>query len=382
MIYADYAATTPLDPQVLRKMLPYLVEQYYNPSALYPQAQAVRSAIEEARKQVSALICARNGRILFTSGGTESDNLAFLGTALHPAQKKRHIITSSIEHHAVLESCHWLETCGFHVTYLPVDTYGRVAENDLKAALTPDTFLVSIMWVNNELGTIQPVSRLAQIAHEGGALFHTDAVQAACTQVIRAEACGVDLLSLSSHKIYGPKGCGALYVRDGVLLSPMNHGGQQESGLRGGTENVSAIVGMGAAAKRLADNFDDSCAQLAKWKSRLLEAFSEMDGLRVDSPPDITADSIVHLSFKDAEAEGVLFWLGRNGVQVSIGAACNTLNMEPTHVIRAIGLPQEYARGSIRLSLGNGLDDAQIEQIIEAVKITLRRFQNYGGRTC
>ncbi len=375
MIYADYAATTPLDPQVLRKMLPYLLEQYYNPSALYPQAQAVKSAIEEARKQVSALIGAENGRIVFTSGGTESDNLAVLGTALHPSQKKRHIITSSIEHHAVLECCHWLETHGFHVTYLPVDAYGRVAEDDLKAALTPDTFLVSIMWVNNELGTIQPVSRLAQIAHEGGALFHTDAVQAAGTQRICIEGCGVDMLSLSSHKIYGPKGCGALYVRDGIPLTAMNHGGQQEARLRGGTENVSAIIGMGAAAKRLAESFDDSCAKLAKWKSRLLEAFSEMDGLRVDSPLDITADSIVHLSIKDAEAEGVLLWLGRNGVQVSIGAACNTLSMEPTHVIRAIGLPPEYARGSIRLSLGNGLDDAQIEQIIEAVKVTLQRFQ-------
>lgn len=375
MIYADYAATTPVDPGVLECMLPYLREQFFNPSALYPQAQMVKAAMDQARSQVASLIGGTPEEIIFTSGGTESDNLAILGTALHPDQKKRHLITSSIEHHAILSSCDWLESHGFRVTRLRVDAYGRVDPRELEAAMTPDTFLVSVMWVNNELGTVQNIGELSRIAHAGGALFHTDAVQAATTQHIDVAAQQIDLLSISSHKIYGPKGCGALYVRKGVPVTAMHHGGQQEGYLRGGTENVPAIIGMGAAAQLLQETFEDRCEKMIRWKNRLVEGFSRLENVRIDSPLDCSAPSILHLSVKDAEAEGLLFWLSRAGVAASMGSACNTQSVEPSHVIRAINLPPEYARGSIRLSLGCGLDDEQIEQLIQIITKTIHRFQ-------
>lgn len=379
MIYADYAAATPLDPMVSEQMLPYLTEYFYNPSALYPQARQVHGAVERARGQAADLIGAPAERIIFTSGGTEGDNLAVLGTALHAGQHKRHLITSSIEHHALLETCVWLEQRGFRVTRLPVDSRGLVDPHDLQAAMTEDTFLVSIMWVNNELGTIQDIPELARIAHAGGAWFHTDAVQAVATQEIDVEAAGIDLLTLSSHKFYGPKGAGALYVREGVPLCPMQHGGQQEHQLRGGTENVPALIGMGAAAQRLKERAEAMRADMKRWKTRIIQELAVVDGIRIDSPPECSADSILHLSFYGIEAEGMLFWLARAGIQVSMGSACNSLSVEPSHVVRAIGLSEEWARGGIRLSLGCGLTDEKVGELIKGLKETARRLRSADG---
>ena len=367
MIYADYAATTPLDSRVLDAMLPFLREDFYNASALYLAARQVRAAVENARAQVAALIGCESDEIIFTSGGTESDNLAVKGIALHPSQTKRHIITSSIEHHALLESCAWLERFGFSVTYLPVDRYGRVSPDELAAAMTPDTFLVSVMWVNNELGTVQDIPTLAAVAHRGGALFHTDIVQALGTQRVSARGCGADLMSLSSHKIYGPKGMGALYVKRGTPLSQIQNGGQQEDYLRGGTENTAGIVGFGEAARLLALEREEMLPRLRRWKEMLLQAASGWEGVLIDSPLDCTADSVIHLAFRDIEAEGMLFWLSQRGVQVSMGSACNTKSVEPSHVVRAIGLPPEYARGAMRISLGRGMTDEKMGGLIAAI---------------
>lgn len=373
MIYADYAATTPVDRRVVSSMQPYLEMSFYNPSSLYPAARQVRQAVEQARRQVGDLIDAADGRVIFTSGGTESDNLALIGTALHPDNHKRHLITSAVEHHAVLESCAWLERMGFRVTYLPVDAYGRVDPEELRRAIDADTFLVSVMWVNNEVGAIADIETLAGIAHEAGVWFHTDAVQAMTTQNVTTKS--VDLLTLSSHKIYGPKGAGALYVRDGVPIAPILHGGQQEGYLRGGTENVPAIVGMGKAAQLLQGERETLADDLARWKRRLIDRFSGMDGLRINSPIGISADSVLHLAFEDIEAEGLLFWLSKVGVAASMGSACDTARVEPSHVVRAIGLPESYARGCLRLSFGRGLDDHLVDALADRVQTAVARMR-------
>lgn len=373
MIYADYAATTPIDRRVAASMQPYLEMSFYNPSSLYPAARQVRQAVEQAREQVADLIGATDGRVIFTSGGTESDNLALIGTALHPDNHKRHLITSAVEHHAVLESCAWLERMGFRVTYLPVDRYGRVDPDDLRRAIDADTFLVSVMWVNNEVGAVEDIETLAGIAHEAGVWFHTDAVQAMTTQNVTTEH--VDLLTLSSHKIYGPKGAGALYVRDGVPIAPILHGGQQEGHLRGGTENVPVIVGMGKAAQLLQAERTALREDLARWKTRLIDKLSGMDGMIVNSPSGISADSVLHLAFEDIEAEGLLFWLAKAGVAASMGSACDTEHVEPSHVVHAIGVPASYARGCLRLSFGRGLDDSLVDALAERIQTAVTRMR-------
>ena len=367
MIYADYAATTPVDPRVLETMLPYLQNDFYNPSSLYGESRRVRSAVEAARAQIASLIDCDADELIFTSGGTESDNLAVKGTALHPENHKRHIITTAIEHHAVGESCEWLEKMGFRVTYLGVDRYGRVSAEELREAMCPDTFLVSVMWVNNELGTVQDIPVLSRIAHEGGALFHTDIVQALGTQRIAVRGSDIDLMSLSSHKIYGPKGTGALYVRHGIPLHPMQSGGQQELFLRGGTENVPGIVGFGKAAELIQNEREECVSALRKYKEKIIKAAGGWDGVLINSPTDCTADSILHLAFRDIEAEGMVFWLSQRGVAVSMGSACNTMSVEPSHVVKAIGLAPEYERGCLRLSLGRGITEEQVDGLIEAV---------------
>lgn len=365
MIYADYAATTPVDPRVAERMLSCLREDFYNPSSVYPAARKVRSAVEAARDNVRALIGAEDGRVIFTSGGTEADNLAVLGTALHPENHKRHIITTAIEHHAILESCEWLETQGFRVTYLPVDRRGRISLEDLRNAIDDDTFLVSVMWVNNEIGTVQDIDAISEIVHSRGVLFHSDAVQAMTSQHVSTEK--VDLLTLSSHKIYGPKGAGALYVRDNVPLSPVMHGGQQEMHLRGGTENVPSIVGFGEAARLLKAEREELIENMHSWKKYLTERLSGTEGLIINSPMDVTADTVFHFSVKDAEAEGLLLKLAMSGVMASMGSACNTESVEPSHVVKAIGLGQEYIRGSIRISMGRGLSMKDIEELAEKI---------------
>lgn len=375
MIYADYAATTPMHPSVLRAMEPYCLEQFFNPSSIYPEGRRVLAALEEARRQVAHYIGAKPGEIIFTGGGTESDNLAIKGLALHPNNQKRHIITTQIEHHAVLEPCRWLERQGFTVTYLPVDRYGRVSPEHLEQVIDEDTFLVSVMWVNNETGTLQEIQGLAETAHRHGALFHTDAVQAMTTQVVDVNALGVDLLTLSAHKFYGPKGCGALYCREGVLLEAVNSGGQQEFHVRGGTENVPAVIGMAQAVALLSDSRSQSTVQMQRLKDKLISAFSGEEDVLVNSPAECTVPSVCNLGFRGIEAEAVVFYMSREGILISMGAACNTRSVEPSHVIEALHVPDGYLRGCVRISLSGGMTDQELDKLCSSLKRTVERLK-------
>lgn len=375
MIYADYAATTPVHPSVLRAMEPYFSESFFNPSAIYPQGRQVQAALEGARRRVADYMGAKPEEIIFTGGGTEGDNLAIKGLALHPDNKKRHIITVQTEHHAVLESCRWLEQRGFAVTYLPVDRYGRVSAELLEQQINEDTFLISVMWVNNETGTLQDIQSLAAAAHRHGAVFHTDAVQAMATQAVDVRRLGVDLLTISAHKFYGPKGCGALYCREGISLAAVNSGGQQESYLRGGTENVPAITGLAEAVTLLEKNREKDVAHMQKLKDRLLDMFEEKPGVLVNSPSEFTSPSICNLGFQGMEAEAVVFYLSREGVLISMGAACNTRSVEPSHVIKALHLPEDYLRGCIRISFSGDMTSQDLEFICSSLEKTIERLK-------
>ena len=370
MLYFDYAATTPVDGQVVAAMAPFFTEEFYNPSSLYTPGKKAGQAIQKARSQVAALIGAEPEEILFTSGGTEADNTALIGAAL-AARKlgslRRKLVVSAIEHHAVLETCRFLETLGFETVLLPVDPLGRVLPETLAEAVGPDTAVVSVMWVNNEIGTLQDIPTLAAVAHRAGALFHTDAVQALGTQPVDFHRCGADLMSISSHKIYGPKGCGALAVRTGVELPALLHGGQQEGGRRGGTENVPAIVGFGKAAHLLSRRREADARQMLAHKLRVLAALAAENILCL-SPPETTAPSVLNIALRGVEAEGMVFCLNREGICLSMGAACNSKSVEPSHVVRALGLPEEYARGCLRLSFGRGQSDEDCDVLAEAIR--------------
>jgi cysteine desulfurase len=363
MMYFDYAATTPVAPEVYEAMAPYFCRDFFNASGLYQGGRAAHAAMERARDQLAALLDCRPEDLTFTSGGTEADNLAVTGTALAALENKnprRRVLCSAVEHHAVLESCEALKRLGFQPEILPVDGYGRVLPETLAKALGSDVLLVSVMWVNNELGTIEDIPALAKLAHQSGAIFHTDAVQALATQNVDVTACGADLLTVSAHKIYGPTGAGALWVRPGTPIRAVQHGGQQERRLRGGTENVPAIVGFGAAAELLQGRREQDAAELLARRTRLL-ARLRRPGVRINSPAEGFAPGVLNAAFLDAEAEGMLFMLDREGYCLSMGSACNSQSVEPSHVIRAIGLPEEYARGCVRVSFGRGQTDEMID---------------------
>lgn len=369
MLYFDYAATTPVDAQVIDAMAPYFTESFYNASALYQGGRKARQAVQKARSQVAQLLGAKPEELLFTSGGTEADNTAIIGGALAARAKdprRRRVLFSAVEHHAVGESCRFLETLGFEAVELPVDCRGRLPPETLARQVGENTALVSVMWVNNEIGTIQEIPRLAEIAHRAGALFHTDAVQAVGTQPLCFQDSGVDLMSVSAHKIYGPKGCGALAVRTGIEITPLLRGGQQESGRRGGTENVPAIIGFGKAAQLLLERREEDVQRMQERKMRVLSALCGEDVL-CNSPLECTAPSILNLAFRDVEAEGMLFCLDREGICLSMGAACNSKSVEPSHVIRAIGLPPAYERGCLRISFGRGQSEEDCDLLTEKI---------------
>ena len=353
MRYFDYAATTPTDSEAADEMNRWLRENTANASALYAAGREARRAVETAREQVASLMDAPAENVIFTSGGTEADNTALRsGAVWGRARGRDRIIVSAIEHHAVLDTAEYLNTLGFKVTVLPVDPEGRVDPATLRAAMGEDVSLVSVMWVNNELGTVQNVSELASVAHESGALFHTDAVQALTTQTVSLKESGADMISVSAHKIYGPKGCGALIVRDTGLVSPLLRGGQQENGLRGGPENVAAIAGFGKAAEIEKKIHSAALESMERCRSYMLQRLSG-PSVRINSPRD-GAPSILNVAFENVEAEGMLFFLDREGICVSMGSACTSKSVEPSHVIRAIGVPEAYARGCVRLSFGRG----------------------------
>jgi cysteine desulfurase len=369
MIYMDHAATTPVDADVLDEMLPYMREAYGNPSSLHTLGQEAKYALDVARDRVAALLEAQAREIIFTSGGTEADNLAIRGVLWESSEKKRHLIVSAIEHEAVLETARHMEGLGWEVAYLEVDREGTVDPDALRAALRPDTALVSIMLANNEVGTIQPIAELAAIAHAGGALFHTDAVQAVGAIPVQPRALGVDLLSMSGHKLYGPKGTGALWVRHGVRLAVQVTGGGQERERRSGTENVPALVGFGRACELAAERLaDGEPARIAALRDRMIS------GIRARVPDAILTGHAtrrlpnnVSFCFPGVEGEPILLNLDFAGICASSGSACATGAIEPSHVLLAMGYSPEIANGALRLTLGRENTDADVDAILETL---------------
>lgn len=375
-VYLDHAATTAVHPKVLQAMLPYLKDQFGNPSSIYSWGREAKAAIEKARSQVAALINADPAEIIFTSGGTEADNFALSGVTTALGRKGSHIITSKIEHHAILHTAEELERKGFKVTYLPVDADGLVDPKSLKQALTSETILVSIMFANNEIGTIEPIAELAQITKEHGAFFHTDAVQAVGNIPIDVKQLNIDLLSLSGHKIYGPKGVGALYVRRGTKIRPFIHGGAQERKLRAGTENVPGIVGLGKAAELARLELPERQAHLTELRDYLIEGvLSSIDHVRLNGHRTLRLPGNANFSFEYVEGESLLLSLDLAGIAASSGSACTSGSLEPSHVLLSIGLPHEVAHGSLRLTIGRENTKEDIDFVLTVLPDIVKRLR-------
>jgi cysteine desulfurase len=364
LVYMDHGATTPLRDEALEAMLPFLKEHYGNPSSIHAQGRKVRQAVEVAREKTARVLGAEPEEIFFTSGATESNNIALRGAA-----KKRvafgHIITSSIEHHAVLDVCRDLEKEGHRVTYLPVDRYGLVDPSAVENAIAPDTFMISIMAANNEIGTLQPIREIGTIAANKGILFHTDAVQVVGQMPLDLKLLNVDLLSLSAHKFNGPKGVGALYKRKKVKITPLYHGGGQEHKLRPGTENVPGIVGLGRALELAATEIPDKMKHLTLLRDRLIEGLLRIEDVFLNGHPELRLPGNVNVSFKYIEGESILLSLDLQGAAASSGSACSSGSLEPSHVLSAIGLDHHNAHGSIRFSLGRGNSEEDVQYVLE-----------------
>jgi len=375
-VYMDHSATTPMRREVVDAMAPYLSETYGNASSVHAFGREARCAVEGAREKVASLIGARPDEIIFTGGGTESDNLAVKGVALANQKRGRHVITCAVEHHAVLNPCAWLEKRGFEVTRLGVDGRGLVSAEELRHALRSDTTLVSIMLANNEVGVIEPIAQLAAVAHEAGALFHTDAVQACGKVPVSVEDLGVDLLTMSAHKFYGPKGVGALYRREGVRIEPMHHGGHHEKGLRPGTENVPGIVGLAAALELACAEMPKEAERLAALRDRLQEGiFERIEDVRLNGHPDKRLPHLLNVSVLGVEGESMLLALDANGIAVSTGSACTSGSLEPSHVLTAMGIPPEVAHGSLRFSLGLINTEQDVDYVLECIVPVVQRFR-------
>ncbi len=377
LIYLDHAATTPIDPDVLQAMMPYLTEQYANPSTLYSFGREASAAVEEARANVASLIGADPGEIYFTAGATESDNWAVIGAALAQEKKGNHIITSAIEHHAVLETCEYLQKKrGFELTVVPVDEYGLVDPEAVRNAITDKTILISIMHANNEIGTIEPIVEIGSIARENGILFHTDATQSVGRIPVDVKALNVDLLSLSGHKMYGPKGIGALYIRKGVRIQPYLHGGGQENRKRAGTHNVPGIVGLGKAAEIAQRVMAEQSARLTELRDWLIERITaEIPNVRLNGHPTKRLPNNVNVSVQGIEGESMILSLDMFGICVSSGSACTSGDLSASHVLLAIGLPHELAHGSIRMTLGHSTTKEDLEKVVEALTGVVARLR-------
>ncbi len=380
-IYMDNSATTPARKEVVEEMLPYLTDNFGNPSSIYDPGKVSKSAVENARKKVADALGAEENEIYFTSGGTESDNWALKGIAFANRNKGKHIITSSIEHHAVLHACSWLEGQGFEVTYLPVDKYGMVSPDDLRNALRDDTILISIMLANNEVGTIQPVEELGKIARENRIYFHTDAVQAIGHVPIDVKNMNIDLLSLSGHKFGGPKGCGALYIRKGTKIEALLHGGAQERKRRAGTENVPAIVGLGKAIELAAGELEEENKILLEMRERLIEGLLKIPKTHLNGHPTERLANNVNITFEFIEGESLLLLLNTKGIFASTGSACNSTSLEPSHVLTACGVPHEIVHGSLRLSLGKMNTPEDVERVLEILPEIVQKLRNMSPLT-
>ena len=378
VVYADNAATTKLSPAVLDRMMPFLTEVYGNPSSIYRIGGKAREALDQARENIAKNLGAqRANEIYFTSGGSESDNWAIKGVA-HAMKKKgkTHIITSKFEHHAVLHTCEALEKEGFEVTYLDVYENGLVRPQDVAAAIREDTALVSVMYANNEIGTIQPIPEIGKICRERGVIFHTDAVQAAGYVRINVEEQHIDLLSMTAHKLHGPKGCGLLYVRRGVPIETLIHGGAQERGRRAGTENVAGVIGLDAALELALDGMEERNKRLSSLRDRLMDELLKIERSRVNGDRVHRLPNNVNMCFEGIEGESLLLRLDMNGISASSGSACTSGSLDPSHVLLAIGLPHEIAHGSMRLSFSEETTDEDIDVIAAVVPEVVQYLRN------
>jgi len=365
-IYLDYAATTPTHPEVVKAMLPYFTEEFGNPSSIHSYGQEAKGAMEEVRAKVADLIGARSEEIVFTSGGTEADNFALKGVAFANESKGNHIITSSIEHHAVIETGKFLQRRGFKVTYLPVDEYGLVDPEDVRKAITGKTILISVMHANNEVGTVEPIAEIGKITKEAGIYFHTDAVQTVGHILVDVNELGVDLLSISAHKLYGPKGTGALYIRKGTKLVSFMHGGEQERRRRASTENVPGIVGFGKAAELAQQEMSEEAKRLTYLRNQLVSGLLErIDHTRLNGHPVNRLPNNVNISVDYVEGESMLLNLDLEGICASTGSACSSSSLEPSHVLLAMGFSHEQAHGSLRFSLGKWTTEEEIGQVLD-----------------
>jgi cysteine desulfurase len=375
IVYMDHAATTFTKPEVLAGMLPYFTDRFGNPSSVYSLARESKQAVETARVKVAEALGAGPEEIYFTAGGSESDNWALKGVAFANRKKGTHIITSKIEHHAVLHPCQWLEKQGFEVTYLPVDQYGLVSPADLEAGIRKDTILVSIMYANNEIGTVEPVSELGAIAHEHKVPFHTDAVQAIGNVPIDVQSQNIDLLSLSAHKFYGPKGVGALYIRRGTRIDPLIHGGGQEQKKRAGTENLAGIVGLGKAIGMATQDIEGHNRKIQAMRDRLIKGILAIPHTRLNGHPEKRLPGNVNISIEFIEGESMLLSLDAFGVCGSTGSACTSGSLEPSHVLLSIGLPHEIAHGSLRLTLGDANREEDVDFVLQVLPGVVDRLR-------
>ena len=375
-VYLDNAATTALSPKVLEKMMPYLTDIYGNASSPHSFGQTARIGVEHAREQVARAINADPSEIVFPGCGTESDNTVLFGVAERYAKKGDHIITTNVEHHAILHSCAALEKKGIKVTYLPVDKDGLVTPEQVRDAITDKTILVSVMFANNEVGTIMPIPEIAAVCHEKGVLFHTDAVQAAGHIPIDVKAMGIDMLSISGHKFHGPKGVGVLYERKGIRLPSYIIGGEQEKGRRAGTENVAGIVGLGEALELAVTNMSETSARMTRMRDRLIEGIEatipevKLNGHRTKRLPNN-----VNFSIKYIEGESILLMLDMAGIAASSGSACTSGSLDPSHVLLALGLTHEVAHGSVRMTLGDDTTDEDIDYVLETLPKVAHRLR-------
>lgn len=375
-VYLDYSATTPVKEEVLKEMIPYFTEKFGNPSSLYDKGLEAKAAVDHAREQLAALINADSKEIYFTAGGTEADNWSLMGVADKLKDKGNHIITTKIEHHAILHSCEFLEKHGYEVTYLGIDKNGRISLEELENAITDKTILISVMMVNNEIGTVQPIKEIGKIAKAHKIIFHTDAVQALGNVPIDVKDMGIDLMSMSSHKIYGPKGEGALFMRKGLRISNYIHGGAQENSKRAGTENLTGIVGFGKAAELARVNFDKHVQHCSELRNYLVDRIlKEIPDTQLNGTMEGRHPGNANITFKFIEGESILLLLNQFGISVSTGSACSSKSLEPSHVLVALGVPVEMIHGTVRFTVGDFTTKEDIDYVIDSLKVIVEKLR-------